>query len=108
MSRRIRFVHEASAEIEEAARWYEAQRQGLGVGFLTAVDRAVEAIGRWPEAGAPVEGMPAELRVRRVPIGRFPHYVAYLVTAEAIHVLAVAHERRRPRYWTGRTGEVHE
>jgi len=40
--RRILFEPEASAELEEAARWYEAQRSGLGLAFLAAVDRAVE------------------------------------------------------------------
>jgi hypothetical protein len=79
------------------------RRAGLGHAFLTAVDRAIEMIGRWPDSGPHVEGLPAELPVRRVPVNRFPYYLAYLVTSDAIHVLAVAHERRRPRYWSGRT-----
>jgi plasmid stabilization system protein ParE len=34
----------------------------------------------------------------------FPYYVAYLVSGEVIVVLAVAHERRHPRYWSDRAG----
>lgn len=105
MNQRIRFAVEASAELEEAAQWYEARRVGLGLAFLTAVDRAIDAVSRWPDAGARVEGLPAELPVRRVPVGRFPYYLAYLVTTEVIHVLAIAHERRRPRYWDGRIAD---
>lgn len=43
-----------------------------------------------------------DLDVRRVPVSRFPYHLAYLVTPEEIHVLAVAHDRRRPIYWSGR------
>jgi hypothetical protein len=37
VSRQVVFEPEASAELEEAARWYEAQRSGLGLAFLAAV-----------------------------------------------------------------------
>jgi hypothetical protein len=44
VSRRVVFESEASVELEEAARWYEAQRSGLGLAFLAAVDRTVDHI----------------------------------------------------------------
>ncbi|MEP7112930.1 MAG: hypothetical protein ABI862_06670 [Ilumatobacteraceae bacterium] len=56
---------------------------------------------RWPRAGATLAGLEA-LDVRRVPVSRFPNHVANLVTEEQIDVLAIAHDRRRPRYWSGR------
>ena len=34
-----------------AARWYEQRHAGLGLAFVAAVDRAVESIVRWPQAG---------------------------------------------------------
>jgi len=37
---------EASAELEDAALWYESQRVGLGLEFLRAVDATLELIGR--------------------------------------------------------------
>jgi plasmid stabilization system protein ParE len=99
VSRVVRFTAEASAELEEAVQWYEAKRVGLGLELIAVVDNAVRAMSRWPNAGARIEGLPMELPVRRVPLFRFPYYVAYLVTVDTIHVLAVAHDRRRPRYW---------
>ncbi len=30
----------------------------------------------------------------------FPYYLAYTSTDQRVTVLAVAHERRRPRYWS--------
>ena len=102
MSHRVRFAPEASAEFTDAARWYEERHVGLGLAFVAAVDRAVESLLRWPRAGPPVAGLAEELEVRQLPVSRFPYHVAYLVTDEVIHVLAIAHDRRRPVYWSGR------
>ncbi len=102
MTQPVRFTPEATAELEDAARWYEQRRAGLGLAFLSSVDQAVDALANWPDAGTPVHGLSAELPVRRVPVARFPYFVAYLVGPDAVHVLAVAHERRRPGYWSGR------
>jgi hypothetical protein len=33
----------------------------------------------------------------------FPYHLIYLETAEAIHILAFAHDKRRPAYWLPRT-----
>ena len=103
MNRRVLFEPEASAELEEAALWYEAQRSGLGLAFLAAVDRALEHLAAWPGSGVPVPGVPANLSVRQHPVSRFPYRIAYLVTSQEVRVLAVAHARRRPGYWRSRT-----
>lgn len=103
MSRKVLVEPEASSELREAALWYEVQRSGLGLVFLAAVDRAMEQVAAWPEAGAPVPGVAAGLPVRKMSMPRFPYYLAYLVTDDAVRVLAVAHERRRPGYWHPRT-----
>lgn len=103
MSARVRFGPEAAAEIEDAATWYEQRRSGLGMSLLTAIDDVVESILRWPRAGAVMAGLET-LDVRRVPISRFPYHLVYLETDDQIYVLAVAHDRRRPMDWSGRTG----
>lgn len=83
-------------------RWYEDRSGGLGLAFLAAVDRAAESITRWPRSGSLVEFVPEQFEVRRVPVARFPYFIAYLVVDEDLVVVAVAHERRRPRYRTER------
>ena len=103
MSRPVTFEQEASHELEAAALWYEAQRSGLGQTFLAAVDRTVDHLVIWPDAGTLVPGVPAHLEVRQIPVVRFPYRVAYLVTSRELRVLAVAHTRRRPGYWRSRT-----
>jgi len=94
---------EASAELGEAAAWYEQRRKGLGIEFLQAIDNALEFIARFPEAGAGVPGVPIDLPVRRVPVRTFPFHVIYLEMSGAIRVLAFAHDRRSPGYWHSRT-----
>ena len=103
MSRPAFIEADASAELEEAARWYERQHPGLGSGFLAAVDRAIEHLITWPDAGSPVAGVTADLPVRQVPVSRFPYHVVYLVNSDAIYLLAFAHDHRRPGYWHTRS-----
>lgn len=101
MSIQVQFGPEAIAELRDAVRWYEQRRVGLGLSFLSAVDAAVDLLKRWPRSGVPIAGLEAS-DVRRAPISSFPYHVAYLIVGERIKVLAIAHDRRRPVYWSGR------
>jgi hypothetical protein len=49
-----------------------------------------------------------DLEVRRLPVAGFPYHLIYLPRDDAIHVLAVAHDHRRPGYWTRRAAERDE
>lgn len=102
MTVKVQLLDEAIAELEDASTWYEEQQAGLGLVFLAAVDRAVEHLSRWPLSGAFIDGAEESLNVRRMAVGSFPYYLAYVSANQNITVLAVAHERRRPRYWSSR------
>ena len=102
MTGRFRTDPEASADLEQSALWYDTQRAGLGGEFLEAIDVALEHIARWPQAGAPIPGVPLDLAVRRVPVERFPYHVVYFEVSDAIRILAFAHDRRLPGYWHSR------
>ena len=45
-------------------------------------------------------------KLRSVP--RFPHNLLHSVSGSEVSILAVAHQRREPRYWTERLGLVTE
>lgn len=105
MSKPLRAEEEAERELEEALRWYENQRSGLGSKFLFAVDEALTQIQRMPGAGTRVPYVKTELQVRRVALQKFPYHVVYLEEAHAIRVLAFAHARRRPGYWMSRQSQ---
>lgn len=60
----------AEAELEAAARFYEACVPGLGSDFLREVRRTFSFIQQWPESGAP-----HFRRYRRSLVNRFPYSV---------------------------------
>jgi plasmid stabilization system protein ParE len=71
------------------------------------VVRAYASIAERPFAWAriSVPRCPA-LQIRRYVLHRFPYYVAYLVVADRIRILTVAHQKRRPSFWYRRLGAM--
>jgi toxin ParE1/3/4 len=88
----------AARELGEAVEYYDEARRGLGDEFLHEVERAIAFLDQYPEA-APKVGR----EVRRLVLARFPYSVIYrpLDTGQ-VRILALAHQKRRPRYWTKR------
>jgi toxin ParE1/3/4 len=102
MNRTFRTEPEASAELEQAALWYERQRPGLGVEFLEAIDAALDRITCWPQAARRVPGISKDVPARKAPVIGFPYHVAYLEMSDTIRILAFAHDSREPGYWHSR------
>lgn len=93
------FLPEAEAEMYEAAKYYESQASGLGIDYLSEVERAVASISESPMTWPKVKG---ELRRRLV--RRFPFGILYYIESEEIVLVAVAHLRKKPGYWEKRIG----
>ncbi|MBU0621610.1 MAG: type II toxin-antitoxin system RelE/ParE family toxin [Gammaproteobacteria bacterium] len=92
-----RFHAKARAEFEKSALFYDGRFPGLGLEFAVEVQAAVAFAFSHPEAGAPVaDGF------RRVIVRRFPYSVVYRAKGEHIYIIAVAHQRRHPNYWSDR------
>ena len=89
---------EAESDIKDAYEWYEAQRKGLGEGFLLCIEEALSRVSRNPEVYSAVYK-----NVRRVLIHRFPFGIFFIESEESISVLAILHARRNPKMWKGRT-----
>jgi plasmid stabilization system protein ParE len=82
----------------EAALFYEAAATRLGDDFLDDVQHAIDSVREHPELGSGVaDGF------RRVLLRRFPFSIIYATETAQIVVVAVAHQRRAPGYWKGRT-----
>jgi toxin ParE1/3/4 len=62
-----------------------------------AIDGLCELPEAWPL-------WPGRVDVRRRVLRRVPNSILYLVEADAIVIVAVAHHRRRPGYWLSRLG----
>lgn len=92
---------EASEELSEAADWYEDRRRGLGARFLVEARAVMDRIGVLPRSGAPWIHEEVPPGVRRMWLRSFPYSVVY-ITEPCLMAVAVAHDRRRPAYWSDR------
>ena len=90
-------LYEAEVELWEAVEYYESRSPGLGLDFHAEIETAVDAISqspdRWP---ARDDG------TRRYLTHRFPYVVVYVRLPDHIWIIAVAHCKRRPQYWSDR------
>jgi hypothetical protein len=98
MTRRIVDLHpEAIVEGREARRWYLARSPSVGERFRVALRRAIgdirKAPERWPADG---DGL------RSCRVSGFPYRLIYSNDGDYSLVLAIAHCKRRPGYWTER------
>lgn len=88
----------AEQEALAAFRWYEERNALVARIFVieleAAIDHIAESPRRWPRLGA---------RYRRFVLGRFPFSIVYMLRGECVEVVAIAHHRRRPGYWLGRS-----
>ncbi len=87
----------AKRELFESQDFYEDRAAGLGAAFLESVEAATAGIRRHPYSGFSVDAI-----LRRSRLLRFPYSLIYRVEEERVFILAVAHDKRRPRYWAGR------
>ena len=87
----------AQEDLQEAAGYYEREKQGLGSRFLVEFERVIERLVSQPESAPRVS---RHLRMARV--GTFPYNVLYRIEDDHIFVLAVFHQRRRPGFGRNR------
>ena len=94
---RVSFHPRARDEVEEVQAWYEDRSLLAAAGFLHELSVAVRRIG-----AAPRRYQVAEHGTRRILLERFPFSIHYRVNEDEIVVVAVAHQKRRPEYWSSR------
>jgi toxin ParE1/3/4 len=96
-ARRFRFHPAAEAELNEAADWYDERSPGLGAQFIGAVRMKIDTLLAAPQRWRAING------ARRVLLGRFPYAIVYReVSTDEIEIIAIAHYRRHPKYWSRR------
>jgi plasmid stabilization system protein ParE len=95
---KVEFHPGAAEEVIETSTFYDNEVPGLGERFVADVERAVRLVGERPNMGEKID----EGR-RRMVLARFPHSLIYNTESNEVWILAVAHQRRRPGYWQGRS-----
>ena len=89
---------EAALEHEEQVAFYERQSQGLGARYHRAFRSTMRRICNNPSR----HRIFVQPDIRRVALNGFPFSVVYRSVDGPVQVLAVAHHRRRPGYWSDR------
>ena len=91
-------IHEdADRELNDAADYYDSESPGLGLLFLEQLEIGYERILENPHAAEEIDP-----GIRRLVLPKFPFNLIYEVHTDAVLILAVAHQRRRPHYWRER------
>lgn len=97
MSYKLTFRFEAELDLEETAKWYEKQKQNLGIDFLDEVEKKAKLIESNPFLFEKVYKS-----LHRVVIERFPFNIFYFVEDNSVIIIAVVHGSRHPKKWKKR------
>lgn len=92
----------AQAEFEEAAAWYEGEREGLGLEFIGEIERSLARIARQPEFATAAVAVLDGGVVRREFVKRFPYVVYFVETATTRRVISIRRGSSHPRRWRSR------
>jgi plasmid stabilization system protein ParE len=88
---------EAEAEYEYALGWYLERSIQAAERFETAFNEAIESIRSHPTMFPLCDD-----RHRIVLVKRYPYCVIYRCDGDTARVVAVAHSKQRPGYWSDR------
>ena len=88
---------EAVAEADGAFDWYANRELDVALKFKTALDDLLDQICLRPQRFPQYV-----LNTRKAVFRKYPYLVVFREREDDVQVLAVAHGRRRPGYWSSR------
>jgi plasmid stabilization system protein ParE len=87
---------DADRELSDSALFYAREANAeLGLAFILEYERTLALPCANPHLGAPWRN-----GRRRFPLRKFPYSVIYYICGEELRIIALAHHRRRPSYWS--------
>ena len=95
---RIKLHPHARTELSDARNWYFERSPLSAFAFAQTVENALSRIKEAPNT-FPL----ADHGTRKFVLQRFPFNIFYRTLENEIVIVAVAHQKRRPGYWSGRT-----
>jgi plasmid stabilization system protein ParE len=93
----LKFHPAARQEIKAAHAWYLRRSVQAADGFLEELIPALDRVHERPRLYPPFL-----FGTQRAVLDRYPFSVVYRELLDEIQILAVAHAKRRPGYWTKR------
>jgi plasmid stabilization system protein ParE len=88
----------AEAEHLETIVFYESRQVGLGLMYLTELEKVMDSVVRAPQCYR----VERKHNIRSISLKQFPFKIIFRDAGDVVQVLAVAHKRRRPDYWLKR------
>ena len=93
---KVSFTAQAEEELVVTAGFYAKEvSAAVGGAFVDEVERACRLLQENPSMGREWQ-----MRTRRLVLRRFPFNLIYRVVGDEVQIIAVAHQRRKPGYWT--------
>lgn len=94
---KVEFTPEALREVDDAFEWYLERSLPAAEAFVRETDTAFALIASSPDVWPHFEA-----GTRRYVLRNFPYNIIYREISTGIEIVAVAHHKRRPRYWRSR------
>lgn len=93
----LRYRPEVVSDLDEASKWYDERKGGLGAEFLQECKSALDRIKNSPErVGADTEGF------RSMRISRFPYVIHYRIEGQTLVIFGIMFGGRDPSEWHDR------
>jgi len=94
---KVKLHPHARAELRDARNWYYDRSPLSAFAFAQTVNNAISRIRE-----APTTFPLADNGTRKFILQRFPFNIFYRIGESEIVIVAVAHQKRRPGYWSSR------
>jgi plasmid stabilization system protein ParE len=92
-----RLLTQAKEDLQAGVAYYDSEFPSLGYEFALEVRRLCRLIAESLTAGFEVKP-----HIRRRILRRFPYSILYTVEDDTVVIIAIAHQGRRPEYWSRR------
>lgn len=101
MSYEIVLRKEAQIDLDEIFIWYEEQKIGLGLIFISEFERIIHKIAKHPFYASYVA---TETDVRSASLKKFPYEVIYRINQanNQVRIIAIIHQHRNPEWFRQR------
>jgi plasmid stabilization system protein ParE len=94
---RVQLADGAKRDFADGLRWYRKRSDQAANHFIEETNNTIAKILK-----APARNRQIRPDIRTIRIKRYPYSLIYLIHPDSIIIVAVAHSKRRPGYWSRR------
>ena len=97
------FHAEFDQDVADVENWYERKEPGTGLQFTRNVRDTLQELPDNPMLYAIKD---RRLKIRWLPVIKYPYQIPYRISAQYIYVLGVFHAARHARHWRKRARSI--